>query len=217
MKRVFSMLRPPGHANLYYGVVGGGVDQEVYGQYAITQRGRADWVATNRSALPRVQSVLPHEIEASSLKAFQAIFDELTDKCRAHGSDDRSSNPKALSRVRWYYDAFGKLCRTAAVGGLHEAYYGSYTITKVGGGYVGKLGPDPHPAAKGILPQEVKARRFSDFEPLMNELTEKCMESDPRYADREDNPRSSGVSFTSLVIGAAIGAGAYRLIKRTAP
>jgi hypothetical protein len=41
-----------------------------------------------------VQSVLPHEIEASSLKAFQAIFDELTDKCRAHESNDRSSNPE---------------------------------------------------------------------------------------------------------------------------
>jgi hypothetical protein len=41
-------------------------------------------------------------------------------------------------------------------------------------------------------------------------------ELDDDRLDREANPRSSGVSFTSLVIGAALGAGAYRLIKRTA-
>jgi hypothetical protein len=47
--------------------------------------------------------------------------------------------------------------------------------------------------------------------------SENPSELDDDRLDREANPRSSGVSFTSLVIGAALGAGAYRLIKRTAP
>lgn len=42
-------------------------------------------------------------------------------------------------------------------------------------------------------------------------------EPDDDRLDREANPRSSGFSLTSLALGAALGAGAYHIIKRNAP